>query len=145
MQYLSYFHWSAVYFAFAGGSCDLASLKDIAALQGEWNWVAIESRGSYDSPDEIKGQKWIIAGNKITAVVPRTHDHRMIFLLDATKSPKQMDFAPRYEPEVGTAAPVIYELEPKRLRVAISMSTGENAVRPSDFNGEVMIFEKAMP
>jgi uncharacterized protein (TIGR03067 family) len=85
----------------SGGCSGDTSSKDLAALNGEWAFVAIESHGEVTTPREIKGQRWSINGNMITAVVPGMDDHKMAFKLNANKTPKEMDILPQYAPYEG--------------------------------------------
>jgi uncharacterized protein (TIGR03067 family) len=92
------------------------------------------------SPPEIKGQKWVINGNVITGVVPMVGERKMAFKLNSTKTPKEMDLLPEYEPYKGVATPAIYEIESGRLRVCSAEPNGK--VRPTNFTFGAMIFEK---
>jgi uncharacterized protein (TIGR03067 family) len=117
-----------------------ANKKELSELQGEWNFVAIEEHGVVSSPAEIKGQKWVIKGNEICAVVPIAGDHKMAFKLNSTKTPKEIDIMPQYEPYKGECTPAIYELESGRLRVCSAEPRRKD--RPTDFTSGAMIFEK---
>jgi uncharacterized protein (TIGR03067 family) len=92
------------------------------------------------SPAEIKGQKWSIKNNVIQATVPGVPDHKMQFELDPTKSPKQMDLMPQYEPYLGTVTPAIYEVREGKLRVCSADPTDKT--RPTDFTAGAMVFER---
>lgn len=117
-----------------------ANLKDLAALNGEWAFVAVEEHGQVTTPDEIKGQRWSINGNMITAIVPGTKDHKMAFKLYANKTPKEIDFLPQYDPYRGKSTRAIYTLESGKLRVC-SADPDEKSPRPTEFF-EAMVFEK---
>jgi uncharacterized protein (TIGR03067 family) len=124
----------------SGGCSSDTSSKDLTALNGEWAFVAIESHGKVTTPQEIKGQRWSINGNMITAIVPGTGDHQMVFKLNADKIPKEMDIIPQYAPYEGKLTQAIYSLESGKLRVC-SADPDEKSPRPTEFF-EAMVFEK---
>jgi uncharacterized protein (TIGR03067 family) len=121
--------WPVLYFAMSCGCCSEDTMQDTADLQGEWHWVAIEVEGKANMPEEILGQKWVIAGNIIMAVVPGIKDHAMAFKLDASKMPKEMDLLPLYDEK---AARVNYRIDGEWLRVATECA------------GETMVFRKVV-
>ena len=65
----------------------------------------------------------------------------MAFKLDASKTPKEMDLWPLYDPYKGKVDPMIYELGAGKLRVCFP--SGFSKERPTDLTAEAMIFEKA--
>lgn len=142
MPLIDFAGWLVLYIAMGTGCWSEANVKDIRALEGEWNWVAIESNGIVSSPAEIKGQKWLIKGNVISGFVPGLPVHKMAFKLDASKAPKEMDVWPLYDPCKGKVDPMIYELEAGKLRVCVPSGFSPKD-RPTDFTAEAMIFEKA--
>jgi uncharacterized protein (TIGR03067 family) len=132
--------WSVMYFAIGCGCANEATIKEIAALEGEWEWAAIEVNGRTNTPEEILGQKWVIKGNIITAVVPGTHDHQMLFRVDQNKGPKEMDLLPLYEDSPKRFARLTYRLDGETLRVVCAEPGAKE--RPTEGNGETMVFRK---
>lgn len=141
MQRITLVGCSAICCAMAGGCSNDANVKETAALEGEWAFVAIESDGYVSSPEEIKGQRWSIKGSEITGIVPGVPDHKMAYKLDASKTPKQMDLMPLYDPYKGTVDPAIYSLESGKLRVCARGPDELQKGRPTEFT-EAMVFEK---
>jgi len=132
--------FSVVCCMLTGGCNGDTSSKDLAALSGEWAFVAVESHGEVTTPEEIKGQRWSINGNMITAIVPGMSDHQMAFKLNADKTPKEMDILPQYAPYEGKQTRAIYTLESGKLRVC-SADPDEKSARPTEFF-EAMVLKK---
>jgi len=133
--------WSAFFCILAGGCSDGSSSKEVAEFEGEWDFVAVEQNGNVWAPDELKGQRWSITGDEITATVPGEPNNKMKFKLNASKSPKEMDIMPMYGALKGRVCPAIYTLESGRLRVCSSDPGDAKSPRPKAFT-DAMIFEK---
>ena len=140
MRFIALIGVSLVCCILSGGCSGNTSSKDLAALNGEWAFVAIENHGEITTPVEIKGQRWSINDNMITAIVPGIGDHQMAFKLNADKTPKEMDILPQYSPYEGKQARAIYTLESGKLRVCCGDLDGKSA-RPTEFF-KAMVFEK---
>jgi uncharacterized protein (TIGR03067 family) len=142
MHFFVHWSWSLACCALAAGYNSDPTVKDARALQGEWNFVAIEQGGVATAlPAAVRGQKWVIKGDDIKAVAPFVAgDHNMAFRLDSTKTPKEMDLMPQYDPYKGQQTPAIYELKAGRLRVCSADPGGK--LRPTNFASGAMVFEK---
>jgi uncharacterized protein (TIGR03067 family) len=142
MRCIAVAKWLMLSCVLAAGCSGDANVKEVAALEGDWNWVAIEERGVISSPKEIQGQKWSIKGDVITATVPGLPVHKMAYKLNSSKTPKEMDLMPQYDPHKGTVTPTIYELDAGKLRVCCPDPNAADKVRPADFTEGAMIFER---
>jgi uncharacterized protein (TIGR03067 family) len=142
MRCIAIARWSLLCCVLVAGCSGGADVEELASLEGEWRWVAIEEGGVVSSPREIQGQKWSIEGDVITATVPGLPVHKMAFKLDASKAPKEMDLMPQYDPYKGTVTPAIYALEGGKLRVCCPAPDAADKVRPANFEGGAMIFER---
>jgi RNA polymerase sigma factor (sigma-70 family) len=101
--------------------------KEISDLEGEWVVVAMEGDGEEATADDVKGMKWVVKGNEITASQPGLTG-KMSFKLDPKKTPKEIDVTALDGDLKGTTSPGIYSLEGQRLCVCF----GEK-VRPKKF------------
>jgi uncharacterized protein (TIGR03067 family) len=140
MRVIALIGFSVVCCIVLGGCSGDTSSKDLAALNGDWAFVAIENHGEVATPNEIKGQRWSINGNMITAIMSGVADHKMAFKLDADKTPKEMDILPQYDPYEGKSSRAIYTLESGKLRVCVA-DPDEKSARPTEFS-EAMVLEK---
>lgn len=105
--------------ACSGKRQDEQSRKDHAALQGEWEIVSAESNGEPPPPNLLKGAAFAFAGDKLTLM-----GKEGTFELDASKSPRQIDFIRGKTRQIG-----IYELEGDRLKLCV----GPADDRPREF------------
>lgn len=87
--------------------------------QGEWIVVGIEAEGRIAKPEELRGMRWSIKGDVITATNPDGSGGRMRYTLNAEKSPKEIDLTALDGNRKGQTDPGIYELKNGRLRVCV--------------------------
>ena len=105
--------------ACSGKGQDEQSKKDRAALQGEWEIVSAESNGEPPPPGLLDGAKFAFSGDNATLL-----GKEGTFELDATKSPRQIDFIRGKIRQVG-----IYELDGDSLKLCV----GPADDRPKEF------------
>jgi uncharacterized protein (TIGR03067 family) len=105
-----------------------ASGAEVDGLQGEWVVVAMEEDGEKAPADDLKGMKWVVKGNEITASQPGGTG-KMTFRLDRGKTPKEIDITSLDGNLKGTTSPGIYAIEGRRLRVC----NAEQGRRPKEF------------
>ena len=104
--------------------------KDRDALQGTWNVVDAQVNGQAINADElanIKGKPFVFKGDKLIG-----HGEGD-YTLDASKTPKQMDFIPREGAEGGKdkTFSCIYELKGDDLKITF---VGPDQARPKTFD-----------
>jgi uncharacterized protein (TIGR03067 family) len=95
--------------ACAGRGQDEQSKKDRAALQGEWEIVSAESNGEPPPPGLLDGARFAFSGDKLTLL-----GKEGTFELDASKSPRQIDFVRGKSRQIG-----IYELDGDSLKLCV--------------------------
>lgn len=105
--------------ACSGKRQDSASQQDHTALQGEWEIVSAESNGEPPPPGMLDGAKFAFSGDKLTLM-----GKEGTFELDATKSPRQIDFIRGKSRQLG-----IYELDGDQLKLCV----GPADDRPKEF------------
>ena len=98
---------------------DEQSKNDRVALQGEWEIVTAESNGEPPPAGLIDGAKFAFSGERLTLL-----GKEGTFELDATKSPRQIDFVRGTTRQRG-----IYELDGDRLKLCV----GPADDRPTEF------------
>jgi uncharacterized protein (TIGR03067 family) len=98
---------------------DEQSKADHAALQGEWEIVSAESNGEPPPPSFLDGARFAFSGDNLTLLGKEGS-----FQLDATKTPRQIDFV-----RGKTRQPGIYELDGDSLKLCV----GPSDDRPKEF------------
>ncbi len=88
---------------------DAESQKDHIALQGEWDVVSSESNGELPPPGLLDGGKFTFSGNDATVL-----GKKGTFELDATKSPRQIEFLRGNARQIG-----IYKLTGDHLKLCV--------------------------
>jgi uncharacterized protein (TIGR03067 family) len=98
-----------------------ATKKDHAALQGEWEIVSAESNGEPPPPGFLNQAKLTFSGDKATLMGKESR-----FELDASKTPRQIDFILGKSRQWG-----IYELDGDSLKLCVCAKPPED--RPKEF------------
>jgi RNA polymerase sigma factor (sigma-70 family) len=103
---------------------------DKEAIQGAWQVTDFEVKGK--GPDEatlkqIKAARWIFTADMINVQTPGEKEAPASYTLDASKSPKQIDFGPLGSPPQEA----IYSLEGDVLKICVAGPEG--GPRPKDF------------
>lgn len=103
-------------------------------LQGEWTVVGIEGGGIRAAPEELRGMKWSIRGDLISASQPGGSG-RMRYRIDSEKTPKEFDLTSLDEgPLKGKTDPGIYEFKDGQLRICYRDPDNRTGKRPRDFS-----------
>jgi uncharacterized protein (TIGR03067 family) len=105
--------------ACTGKRQDAASQQDHTALQGEWEIVSAESNGEPPPPGFLDGTRFSFTDDKLILM-----GKEGTFELDATRSPKQIDFIRGKSRQIG-----IYELDGDQLKLCV----GPADDRPKEF------------
>ena len=114
-------------------SPDDESARDLAALQGVWEQVAMEEDGVADPPDihGAPGALTTFDGNHFNV---RTVDGRLLlegtFTLDASVAPKAITWTDSMGADEGKRLPASYQLEGDRF---VFIAGNEGAARPTVF------------
>jgi len=98
---------------------DAASQQDHQALQGEWEIVSAESNGEPPPPGLLDGARFAFSGDKLTLL-----NKEGTFEVDATKTPRQIDFVRGKTRQLG-----IYDLDADNLKLCV----GPADDRPKEF------------
>jgi RNA polymerase sigma factor (sigma-70 family) len=107
---------------------EAAGGKEVSDLQGEWVVVAMAGDGTKASAESLKGMKWVVKGNQITASELGASG-KMSFKLDPERTPKEIDITSLDGNLKGTTSPGIYSVEGHRLRICMG-----NKVRPKEYS-----------
>lgn len=112
-----------------------ASGHDLAALQGVWEQVALESDGEIDPPDDdhgAPGALTTISGNTFSV---RTRQGEILlkgsFTLDASTTPRSITWVDDIGVDQGKHLPASYELEGDHF---VFIAANEGAARPIRFS-----------
>jgi uncharacterized protein (TIGR03067 family) len=100
---------------------DEETKRDHAALQGDWTIVAAESNGEPPPPGLLDQAKLAFSGEKANLMGKESR-----FELDASKSPRQIDFILGKSRQWG-----IYELDGDDLKLCVCVKPPED--RPKEF------------
>ena len=112
----------------------LASELDLAALQGTWKQVAFEEDGNPDAIDgygDSLGSLTTFQGNRFSV---HSSAGRLLlegsFVLDASRTPKTIDWTDSMGADAGRTLAAIYQLEGDRFRF---IAAEPGAPRPEVF------------
>ena len=117
------------------------SSRDLAALQGLWEQVDLEADGILNPPDELSppGALTTIRDNHFAV---RTTEGALLlegtFTLDASATPKAINWIDSIGPDLGKQLPAIYKLDGDLF---IFIAADEGAPRPTIFRtgpGQIM-------
>ena len=111
-----------------------ASERDLTALQGTWKQVAFEEDGNPDAIDSygdssgslttFRGNHFSVRGNSEQLLLEGT------FALDASRTPKTIDWTDSTGADAGKTLPAIYKLEGDHF---VFVAADEHASRPAEF------------
>ncbi|HEX4117286.1 MAG TPA: TIGR03067 domain-containing protein [Rhizomicrobium sp.] len=117
------------------------SQRDLEALQGRWEQVSLEIDGVTNPPDDLSPPGGVTAfhGNRFTV---HAVDGQLLlegtFILDASASPKRVDWMDAIGPDAGKPLAAIYLLEGDRF---VFVAADAGAPRPAEFRagpGQIM-------
>lgn len=109
------------------------SERDVAALQGSWEQVALEADGVSNPPDahSAPGALTTFAGNQFEVRTPTgTLLLAGTFTLDASTTPKSITWTDSMGEDMGRPLPAIYKLEGDNF---VFIAGNEGAPRPRVF------------
>jgi uncharacterized protein (TIGR03067 family) len=112
---------------------DDASRKDLAAMQGDWQCLAMTVDGQVVPDDDAQGLFRTVKGDQYTVSRYDKAIGKGTIKLDATKSPKEVDATPAGP--AGKAGPMkgIYEVGPDTLKLCFARPGKD---RPKDFTSK---------
>ena len=120
-------------FVAADAAKDDAAARDLKALQGEWEVVAIETNGQKGTEETIKSFRRKIDGDKYVITIKKGDDEHKVegtITLDPSKTPKAFDAKTKDHGGNEIVVHGIYQLEGDTHKVCIAGMGGE---RPTDF------------
>jgi uncharacterized protein (TIGR03067 family) len=109
------------------------SKRDLAALQGSWEQIDLEADGISNPPDDLSppGALTTFSGNHFAI---HTAEGVLLlegtFTLDASASPKAINYIDSMGPDLGKQLPAIYKLEGDLF---VFVAAEEGAPRPTSF------------
>jgi uncharacterized protein (TIGR03067 family) len=112
----------------------MRTVSDLAALQGVWEQVGLEVDGVINPPDELSppGALTNFHGNRFAV---HAGDGALLlegnFTLDASVTPKRVDWMDAIGPDRGRILPAIYELDGDHFRF---IAGDPDAPRPTAFH-----------
>ncbi len=107
-----------------------AARKDLAALQGTWSLVAMETEGDAVGADEFKGWHVVYDGDTVTLHSDTEVRRHGIITLDPTRKPKAINTWDQDGPYDDRTVPGIYELKGDSLKLCFARPGDE---RPTEF------------
>lgn len=126
-----------------------AAPDDNAALQGVWNAKSMESDGRPEPAGSVKQMRFTFKGDKllIRGNFQNDREEECSYKIDASKSPKHLDFTPPTEKKPILA---IYEIKGDELKMCIRHGNSSGG-RPKEFSSKpgsnfiLLVFVKAKP
>jgi uncharacterized protein (TIGR03067 family) len=121
--------------------------KDLESLQGKWLHVVSTTGTHQITGAPLEGKWWEFSGQSVRMSEDPTNNlERWSITIDATKTPKQIDFIPNV-PAGLTPNPIrgIYELKANELTICLGSD------RPTDFipdlrgKNRLIVFKRAQP
>jgi uncharacterized protein (TIGR03067 family) len=117
--------------ACSGGVVDTGYDADVAALQGTWHPVSMDQNGKPMPAEQIKPIKLTIRDLTFT-FESGTDSHGGQYMIDPSKSPKELSIVVNKGAEAGKIYLAIYKLEDGKMIQCMEVS---NKKRPTEFNG----------
>jgi RNA polymerase sigma factor (sigma-70 family) len=117
---------------------DDAAARELKALQGAWEVVAMKSEGVETTPDDVKGMSWTFKGARIEGKDPGDKKATEFgeVNLDPGKNPKHFDVTVTEGALKGKSQPGIYKLEDGRLTVCLRDEKALEKGRPTEFTAD---------
>lgn len=116
-----------------GSDMSPLSGRDLAALQGAWEQVALEVDGVSNPPDDLSPHGALTTFNNSNFAVHAAEGALLLegaFTLDASATPKTIDWVDATGPDSGKRLPAIYKLEGDLF---VFIAADEGAPRPTAF------------
>ena len=105
--------------------------SQISELEGEWQMVSGISDGAQMDPQGVKYGRRVSRGDLTTVLFGPQVYFRAQVTLDASKTPKTIDYGYTEGVNAGKTQPGIYELDGNSLKICVA-ATGQ--ARPADFS-----------
>jgi uncharacterized protein (TIGR03067 family) len=106
---------------------------DVAKMQGEWSMVSGSADG-FDIPAEMRPTaKRVCKGNETTVTIGGQLIMQATFSVDASKTPKTIDYKATDGPTKGKTHLGIYEFEAETIKYCFA---APDAQRPADFTSK---------
>jgi uncharacterized protein (TIGR03067 family) len=110
---------------------DDATRADVKAMQGDWAVASMVKDGDAVPDDDAQSLFRTVKGDEYTVYLFRKALGKGTFRVDATKTPRTVDYTPADGPAAGMQLPGIYEWTGKdSYRVCFALPGKE---RPTDF------------
>ena len=125
-----------------------AAKKDLAALQGTWILVAMETEGDAVPAEEFKGWRAVYEGDAVTLMSETEVRRRAITTLDPSRSPKAINTWDQDGPYDDRTVPGIYELKGDSLKLCFARPGDQ---RPTEFTTKkgtgflLVVYERKKP
>ena len=124
---------TAIAISFVLGADDPATKKDLALLQGEWSMVSGSADGQ-PMPEQMRAQmKRVCKGDETTTTMGGQIFIKAKITMDASKSPKTIDYEMIEGVTKGQKQLGIYEVNEETFKSCFAKPGAE---RPTDFSGK---------
>lgn len=118
---------------------DNAAKKDLDAMQGDWQAVAVEVDGNKLPDEEVKSARLTFKGDKVITTDKGARTHEATVKLDPTKKPKTIDILPATGADAGKTQLGIYSIEGDKL--IICGGKGSEGARPTELkSGQDVVY-----
>jgi uncharacterized protein (TIGR03067 family) len=104
--------------------------SDSARLQGNWSMISSAADGFALPPDYVRSMKRVFAGTEVSVTMGQQLFFRATVVLDATRSPKTIDYHMTGGPTAGMVQLGIYLIVGDTVRFCFG---APHAARPTDF------------
>lgn len=105
-------------------------VKDLRALEGEWQFARLEVDGAAMPPAGIAGSRVLIDGDRFRTESPGGN-HDGVFTIDVEASPRRIDIEFVEGPEAGNRSLGIYDLRGDQLTICLAFP---GVPRPAGFS-----------
>jgi uncharacterized protein (TIGR03067 family) len=104
--------------------------EDMDRFEGEWSGVSLVLNGQALPADFVKSFKRVVKGNETTVLNGGQVILKATYTVDASKSPRSIDYQITQGPDKGKMQLGIYEFEGEMVRVCLSQPGSD---RPTEF------------
>ncbi len=119
--------------SFASAEDNDASKKDMSQLQGEWTMLSGTADGMSLPSELLSDSKRVCKGDELTVTVGGQLVMKAKITIDASKTPKSIDYNVSGGPNAGKKQLGIYELDGDTLK---SCFAAPGAERPTEFTSK---------
>jgi uncharacterized protein (TIGR03067 family) len=105
--------------------------EEADSLKGKWSAVSILAGGKPEPDEVVKGFKFTIDDKTYTNLMGTQVVEEGGYKIDASKSPKTIDFEIKKGPDVGKRQLGIYKIEADKLTIVVAQAGSEE--RPKSF------------